>query len=77
VANRRVKKGEPIPSVRQRAIFVVGDFAKEDALVGPQQIARRKDHAGCGPRRPLPVDLVGAQQNQVFADESIEHWQAE
>ena len=33
--------------------------------------------AGRGPRGPLPVNDVGAEQDQIFADESVEQRQTE
>src|SRR5713101_8103114 len=72
--------GEEDPSfagrgVRQGAVFLDGDFAEEDALVGPQQVAGGENHAGGGPSRPSPMGLIGAEEDEEFADEAIEHGQ--
>src|SRR5713101_4540355 len=74
--------GEEDPSfagrgVRQGAIFLDGDFAEENALVGPQQVAGGENDTSGGPGGPVPVGLIGAKKDKEFADEAVEHGQAE
>src|SRR5712692_7661028 len=61
--------------VRRGAAYLDGEIAEEDALVGPQQVAGGENHAGGGPSRPSPMDLIGAEEDEEFADEAIEHGQ--
>src|SRR5258708_20886717 len=63
--------------VGERAVFLYGDFAEENALVGPEQIAGGENDAGGGPGGPVPVHLEGAEEDEEFADEAIKHGQAE
>ena len=44
-------------SVGQRFVFRRGDFAEEDALIGPQQIDRGENDAASRPRTPTPRDV--------------------
>src|SRR5713101_3714819 len=74
--------GEEDPSfagrgVRQGAIFLDGDFAEENALGGPQQVAGGENDTSGGPGGPVPVGLIGAKKDKEFADEAVEHGQAE
>ncbi len=63
--------------VGESAVFFDRDIAVENFLVGPEEIAGGENDAGGGPGGPVPVDLVGAEQDQKFADEAVEHGQAE
>ncbi len=38
----------------KRLVFLVGDFAEENALVRPQQVTRGENHAQSRPGSPLP-----------------------
>src|SRR5579859_1135789 len=57
----------------QRAVFILGYLAEENALVGPQQVNGGKNDADRCVRGPVHVVHKGACQNQELADESIQH----
>src|SRR5579883_907599 len=62
--------------VREFAVFLAGDFAEEDALIGPKQVAGGENHARRRPTGPGPVHLVGAEEDQELSHEAVEHRQA-
>ena len=58
-------------------VNLVADLAEEHALIQPQHVAGGEDPAESGEDGPREVGLRGALQNQEFADEIIQHGQAD